>query len=400
MDPSLSLHLVENFLTNVPLDSAMIPALVAASAVILARGSVRAVSLALHSKLFRRMPVTPSIRTEDLAKLNYILKTPTRPQNYTVVFGPKGVGKSLLVDTATAHQFGVFNVDTWHSQTSETIVKEVLNTLTANRLSLLFDPTSKARRVLFFYRLLPLPPPLCVLRIRTSPGSSYAEPGGIYEATRKLRDEFGLRVIVEGPESMLGSSILGAAGRGCVVSVSPMSREALAQLPQLQELMDILRQDDLFNIAWDILGGIPTDWEQMLADIRSYSSKKSPKSESSEAKSFLIRHVMDAASLVEWYNRNHNCVKPVLAAVAESPALAIAERDGLALLKYKDNVPLLGTVLSKQMRGDVSVFVPATGAIAIALKFHIDRYSPSLQQLRGFAREINVCQKRPLVACG
>ena len=57
-------------------------------------------------------------------------------------------------------------------------------------------------------------------------------------------------------------------------------------------------------------------------------------------------------------------------------------------------------IIADAMRGDVSVFVPATGAIAIALKFHIDHYSPSLQQLRGFVREVHVCQKRPLVACG
>ena len=71
-------------------------------------GPVRAVFVGVHSKLFGR-PTLRSVRTADVAALS--ARIDALPDKFFIeVFGDKGVGKMTIVETATAHRFGVVHM--------------------------------------------------------------------------------------------------------------------------------------------------------------------------------------------------------------------------------------------------------------------------------------------------
>jgi hypothetical protein len=67
-------------------------------------GPLRAIVFALGTRFERAPKVTQ--RTTELRTLRSMLSTVQRDQ-YVVVSGPKGVGKSCMVDTALQYTFGV-----------------------------------------------------------------------------------------------------------------------------------------------------------------------------------------------------------------------------------------------------------------------------------------------------
>ena len=141
-------------------------------------GPSRAFSLALRSQLFR-CPNPMTSRMEELQELRPTLMTKTKPQ-YVVVTGPKGVGKTVLVQSATA-TCGVVDVNISPGSSCKEILFDAYSTIARPtiRYSLLsYEPM--ALQVLWFYNLFTRQPPTIIVHLleRSEGNKAFADITG------------------------------------------------------------------------------------------------------------------------------------------------------------------------------------------------------------------------------
>ncbi len=87
-------------------------------------------------------------------------------------------------------------------------------------------------------------------------GQNYAD---VTAAVRALADDFGLRVIVDGSPNSLPPELL-TTKRQTVIDVEPMSKEQIQSIPELKGLIDFLKNHNLDEPVWKVLGGSPADY--------------------------------------------------------------------------------------------------------------------------------------------
>jgi hypothetical protein len=96
-------------------------------------------------------------------------------------------------------------------------------------------------------------------------GQSYAD---VTSAVRDLADDFGLRVVVDGPPNSIPPELI-ATKRETVIAVEPMSKEQIESIPEFKGLTDFLKSRNLDDPVWKVLGGSPADYlklEEAITD--------------------------------------------------------------------------------------------------------------------------------------
>ena len=123
----------------------------------------------------------------------------TAADHYCVVVGPKGVGKTCIVDTATSSAWGVVRVRVGAGALEEKTVTVSLLAVTRSSLRFIY-PGPSATRVLWWHRFLFRVPPTIILQAaEREAGSDYAE---ISSSCRALV-AYGFRVIVDASHNSL-----------------------------------------------------------------------------------------------------------------------------------------------------------------------------------------------------
>ena len=112
-------------------------------------GPGRAIALAVRSR-FSAVGTRPSQRSSEVTHLRTMTAN-AAADHYCIVVGPKGVGKTCIVDTATSHAWGVVRVDANAGAIKKEIVSDALLAVTRSRLCF-FDQSPDARRVLWWHR--------------------------------------------------------------------------------------------------------------------------------------------------------------------------------------------------------------------------------------------------------
>ncbi len=215
-------------------------------------GPGRAVALALNSRLFLRANPS-SQRVNDVGTLRGLLKFTSRDQ-YVVVTGPKGVGKTCIVESATQHTCGVVTVRVPAGTPEEKILEDVFTAVTRFYARSL-DKRGSAQRVLWWHHLLFRVPATIVLQAsERKPTQPHAD---IDSAARALSRDFGMRVVVDASNNLLPGSALAATLREMVLDVEPMPRATLEALPELAPLLAALRTAHLADTVWSVSGGVP-----------------------------------------------------------------------------------------------------------------------------------------------
>lgn len=222
-------------------------------------GPGRALVLALTS--FLRVAKTPSLRFKDVASLDRLLRCISSNQ-FAVVTGTRGIGKSVVVDTTTQRTSGVTSIFVRPDTSQCTIVMEALSGV-ANTSACFVHPHSSVRRILWWHRLF-FPPPIVVLRIgERGDGQDFAEIPG---AARELAG-FGLRVLVDGSANSLPPELFRTT-RQIVLELEDMPLETLRRIPAFAGLFDMLRVENLESAVWGVLGGVPADYEELVAMLK------------------------------------------------------------------------------------------------------------------------------------
>lgn len=250
-------------------------------------GPGRALGLAIRSRLFRRAdPFTA--RTEELAKLRSALAT-KKKERYVVVVGPKGVGKTVLVRSATA-TCGVVDVEVDGGTSGKEILRDAYSAIVGNALiyKLQFmNPMRAALRVLRFYKLLNFvsrQAPTVVFHLKERPQNK-GEFAAITGAVRTLSDQ-GFRVIVDSSTHAAPIDLLNTT-RQIVFEVDFMPAAVVARIPEYRALFSELEKYHLVPLVWEVVGGYPA----ALDELYDASKNGDPERQVYEV---LKEHLLDA----------------------------------------------------------------------------------------------------------
>ncbi|KAI3640071.1 hypothetical protein MIR68_000949 [Amoeboaphelidium protococcarum] len=333
-------------------------------------GPGRALSIAFRSK------VSPyrgelSDRKELIPQL--ISMSNYRRQNYVVVTGPKGVGKSCLIDTAFRNTCGVARIKVEAGSGAGTIVDAALRELTglSGRFSIA-NPHANARRVVFWYRLLSRgdSPIIIINASARQPGQPYAN---LAASSRTLNEDYQLRVVIDGSPGAL-EPMLFRTGRQSVLEIGTMGRAMIEKLPQLQTMLAFVTRFNLSDVVWSVLGGIPTKYEELDKMISS-ALDTAPASVQSVIGEYLRNQVSQAIDIVKEAKRLTSDMSRILSKMDLNTLLIIDEE-----LPNEWKRPTPDKVLRKVEKEGKWVLVPSTNAIGLVLRHQLTE-KPTMEKL-------------------
>jgi hypothetical protein len=196
-----------------------------------------------------------SVRNVEMEKMREFLKSDTNKQAYFVVEGPKGVGKSCLIDTALEFVKGVVRVDIPPGMLQTDVEERCLRAV-AGYACKIFQPRWAAKQIVSWYRCLHRASPVLVMSLSERPkNKEFAEITG---AVRKLA-AMGIKVVVDASPNSVTPELLSTL-REEVMHVEEMSTENIRALPDLQQLFKVLDTAGLSKVVTDLLGGIPANF--------------------------------------------------------------------------------------------------------------------------------------------
>ena len=157
----------------------------------------------------------------------------------------------------------------------------------------LMDPAGNASRVLFWYRLLFRTSPILVMEVNErSEREAYAD---VTPATRELADTYGQKVIVDGCPDSLSPNLFSTL-REIVMDIEPMAREAIESIPEFGTLIAFLKEHNLSDGVWQVLGGYPYCY-RVLDEVRIMTTNTTtplpPKEVVSAIKNFIRWRLID-----------------------------------------------------------------------------------------------------------
>jgi hypothetical protein len=220
-------------------------------------GPVRAIVLALSTRFRRAQDV--SQRTTELHSLRSMLSSVQKAQ-YVIVSGPKGVGKTCLVDTTLQYTFGVVSVYVAPGTPHDKIKSDAFEAITRSNISFL-DHTASAKRVLWWHHFFFRQPATVVLR--AAERSSDEPFAALHSAARTLTHDYGARVLIDASNNSLPEAA-SATKREKLLELEPMRRELLEEIPELQLLLAELKKANLAHTVWMCVGGNPADYKRLL----------------------------------------------------------------------------------------------------------------------------------------
>jgi hypothetical protein len=335
-------------------------------------GPGRAVWIAFRSR-FAPKKLPESIRDVELRQIRKSISQKNFGQGYLVVTGDKGIGKSCLLSTCTNKTCGIINIEVQPGDKEKDIIRASLQSL----VNMPFDfipPYDSARRVVFWYQIFSFgnTPTIIINATERKLGQESASLTG---AVRTLVDKYKLRVIVDGSPNSLDESLLNTE-RALILDVKPMTKEMIWSLPQLQEFLSIVNKtDNLADIVWAVLGGIPARYEKVWKKFEFLRTSN----DSVDAKQFigelLCDEVYDAIKIVR-DAKNKSSMIEIIDLFDKGKNGIISEQ--LTAMKLIRSTP--DKVFHEIKKDKVSMLVPASNAIGIVLRHNLSK-EPTLDTL-------------------
>ncbi len=360
---------------NASIAAILAPPAIVAAGVVPRVGPLRALVLGLSSRIFLRAnPV--SQRTQEIASLRSSLASKNKDL-YSIVMGPKGVGKTCVVDTAIEATFGVVSVGVAPGTSHNAILVDVFTAIT-NINPRAIEPSASARRVLWWHRLIFRTPVTVVLRgVERKPAETFA---ALDSAAKAMTHDFGLRVVIDASDNSLPENAKKTM-REEAIEVGPMSRAVLESVPELAELLSALKAADLADVVWECVGGVPAKYIQLKGAWEKAGGGVGSDLEA-VVEPFLIRLLDQAIG-----DRRANVIAnprleelyPLFLKQSEVPIKLLEQwklvrpsPDKVLRVKYSSTGP--------------SVLVPANAPIAFVLRFALQE-PPRLQELKKMLRD-------------
>ncbi len=334
-------------------------------------GPIRALVFGLRSRFFLRANPT-SQRVEEVARLRVRARA-SRPANgfYTVVVGPKGVGKSCIVDTVIEKAPGVAFVKVLPGTNTSDIIDNVNRAITGG-VSRFFDWSSLATSVLFFHRIFFWRPATVVLQaVERKADQKCAD---IDNAARSLAEDHGyrLRVIIDASDNSMPEI---RATRGRIVEVGPASRDVLESMPNLEPLHKALKAAGLADVVWECLGGVPALYVMLNLHWRAAGGEDGGKLEA-VVERFLRDRLDDAISTIRQAVESQPPLKGIYALFrTQSEVNSYVYYESRLMRSSPDKV-------LRKIKGNN--LIPTDAATAVVLRFPdvMAEGAPGLQKLK------------------
>ena len=347
-------------------------------------GIGRAVGLAVRSKLFPVRLRAVSQRAEVGALKAAV--NGLQHGNYIVITGPMGVGKSTVVEMALWRTCGVVYMDVFAEMSDQDVISLALAAIARTSQHAYLNPHNNARRVRFFYDLLPLQPPIIVLNVHEcSSGKKFA---GVVAATRNLAN-LGYRVIIDGPTNALPDRLL-HTNREYVLPIGPMPLEVMETVPDFRRTFEMLKELDRFELVWAVCGGNPALMVTLRQNLpgahmtpeEGRLTAESARRLGAAVDEFALERVRQAVGQVRKLKAKHPELKELL---------EMFQTDDIVfenVLSEKGFVCPDDTVLRKA--DTAGALIPANAATALVLRHGLTR--PTIKAIReltlGYTKEV------------
>jgi hypothetical protein len=241
-------------------------------------------------------------------------------------------------------------------------VNTVLREVTGIRIPL-FDLSANTRRVVFFYRLFFWSTPIAVISVpERNTDDKYAD---ISAAVRKLADDFGFRVIVDGSPNSIPPIAL-STKRESVFFIEPMAMKQIESIQEIEELVKFLKQNGLHTAVWEVVGGYPVKYIDLYVKfIEMKSEGLSTDDMIEEVKNFVKLQLSKAHDKVVSSSSNTKAIVHIFQDKSiGNISKAALETNGFSL----DNP---NNVFREVLRKDEFMIEPATPAISLIIKGNI-----------------------------
>jgi hypothetical protein len=219
------------------------------------KGPYQAVKLGIASKRWNA-PIH-SIRAADIEQLKNRLASLTG-ERYAVVRGPKGVGKTCIVDTMLEKRPGVLRFDVPAGKSYDDIMYMVFSTVSGNGKNLQ-SCKSHAKGVLKWYNRFFGRYPF-VIAIQAKERFPSDPSAHIGPAARDLGG-FGFKVLVDASQHALADK---ETEREEYVDIDFMSKDLLFMIPEFQSFYNKLEACQLKEHVWQVLGGNPNRVQRLV----------------------------------------------------------------------------------------------------------------------------------------
>ena len=358
-------------------------------------GPARALALALRSRVFGVHTLKlrqQSQRATEVANLRKLLADLPK-ETYIVVSGPKGVGKSCIVASATRSMNSVVAIRVEPGTLEKDIVNAGLRAINGD-FSLIANPLPSARRVLTWHNFF-LRSPVLVMEVSEVRRGSFAEMTG---ATRALAN-MGIRVVLDASDHSLEPGTT-ATNREKVLEVGVMTRNVVMAITEFKDLFDSLDNARLSDTVWSLAGGNPSVLYQLIMELTLVADKGAV-----DAAQTLLEGEDKAQKLTEVTEVVGQFLKKrLMEAISTRNKMLAANpkfKNLIQLYQTQDEVPekflrekklvlppsnkVLRVATGKHFK-DENVLVPADPFLAFALRHDLKR-APSIGELRQMTKD-------------
>jgi hypothetical protein len=203
-----------------------------------------------------------SMRLEDAASLKDLLqKVDQNKQADVEVVGPKGIGKSVLIDTVLAHKACLVEMDVGPGENKTYLVAAVHRRIRGYRA--LGKSDGDAKRVMFWFHALWCETNIDFSLRERSAGDKFAQ---ITSSTRTLVGE-GYRTIIDASPNSVEPEAM-ATERQLLLEMEAMSREVVMREPEFMAMFERLEGVRADKLVWQTLGGVPALLVQLASSLR------------------------------------------------------------------------------------------------------------------------------------
>jgi hypothetical protein len=274
-------------------------------------------------------------------------------ESYVVVRGPKGVGKTCIVDSMLEKRPGVLRFEVDAGTTRIDIMNEVFSLVTGNGRE-----RARAKDVLKWYNRFYSKYP-CVIALQAKerfPPSPYAEIG---PAARDLGG-LGFQVLVDASQHALADK---KTERERYVEIGFMDQDSLFRIPEFQNLYEKLETCNLKEELWGIIGGSPMKVKNLVDECNGKEDIKEI------VVDFLVNSVIEA----------HNSLREELKARPQLSAVFSKLQTQDFILN--EELSLSATEV-KSLRLVQDVFVPSNPTIGFSLRLGLEAVRDNLNAVR------------------
>jgi hypothetical protein len=267
----------------------------------------------------------------------------------------------------------MINIDVQPRKTADEIVNLCLKTLV--NLSFEFiPPYYSANRVIFWFQIFTFGNTPTII-INVTEKNTNEEATSLTGAIRTLVDKYKLRVIIYGSPNTLDESLLNTE-RAIIYNIQPMSKEMIWRLSQLQNFFDIIdKVENLEEIVWAVLGGIPSKYEKMWIMFKQrFDYSKDSKQWIGD---FLCSDISSAIKLVDDSKTNLNMLE--IFKMFDKANNGIILNNFLTTTNKFDRLTLDKIFHEVEIDG-VFNLVPASHAIGLVLRHDLKK-KPSIEAL-------------------